>query len=325
MNITLDQLNYVDLIVIIFIIFYVLERSRRGVLVVSVNLILFVTSIIIAILTYRTLGDYIAITFDIFPLFAYAAAFFGVFIFSQFIIGLFTNMIVRLVPSTWHTSWWSRVLAVVPAFIDGFILVAAVIFLLVALPLPANLKSDIMSSTSANRLTTSLMQIERVVRNTLGSAIDDSFTFITTRPTDTEFMRLPFRPTQLSPDPDAENRMLELVNYERSRLGIRPLTMDDEIQNVAREYSKEMWEGQFFSHVSPDGSTPFDRINEANIEFLLAGENLALAPSVEIAHVGLMNSPGHRANILNPLYGRVGIGVIDGGIYGKIYTQNFTN
>jgi uncharacterized protein YkwD len=62
-----------------------------------------------------------------------------------------------------------------------------------------------------------------------------------------------------------------------------------------------------------------------NINYIAAGENLALAQTVEIAHMGLMNSPGHRANILNPKFGRIGIGIMDGGIYGIMVTQNFRN
>jgi uncharacterized protein YkwD len=52
---------------------------------------------------------------------------------------------------------------------------------------------------------------------------------------------------------------------------------------------------------------------------------LAYAASVDLAHNGLMRSPGHRANILSADFGQVGIGVIDGGIYGKMFTQEFTN
>jgi uncharacterized protein YkwD len=66
-------------------------------------------------------------------------------------------------------------------------------------------------------------------------------------------------------------------------------------------------------------------MHEANVRFLTAGENLALAPTLEIAHRGLMNSPGHRANILNPDFGRVGIGIMDGGMRGLMVSQEFRN
>jgi uncharacterized protein YkwD len=57
----------------------------------------------------------------------------------------------------------------------------------------------------------------------------------------------------------------------------------------------------------------------------VAGENLAMAQSLNIAHDGLMKSPGHRANILRLHFGRVGIGVLDGGRDGLMVTQNFRN
>jgi uncharacterized protein YkwD len=55
------------------------------------------------------------------------------------------------------------------------------------------------------------------------------------------------------------------------------------------------------------------------------GENLALAPSVDLAHIGLMNSPSHRENILDPNFKRIGIGIIDADPYGKMITQVFTD
>jgi Uncharacterized protein with SCP/PR1 domains len=79
----------------------------------------------------------------------------------------------------------------------------------------------------------------------------------------------------------------------------------------------------YFAHKSPDGKDPFDRMKQARVSFHAAGENLALAQTVEIAHTNLMNSPGHRANILSPDFGRLGIGILDGGFYGLMISQEF--
>jgi uncharacterized protein YkwD len=81
----------------------------------------------------------------------------------------------------------------------------------------------------------------------------------------------------------------------------------------------------YFSHYTPEGKDPFERIREGGVSFRTAGENLAFAPTVKIAHTGLMNSPGHRANILRSSFGRVGIGILDGGRRGLMVTQNFRN
>jgi uncharacterized protein YkwD len=80
----------------------------------------------------------------------------------------------------------------------------------------------------------------------------------------------------------------------------------------------------YFSHETPFGVTPFQRMQAAGIHYTIAGENIALAPTLEIAHTGLMHSPGHRANILRRSFGHVGIGVLDGGKFGLMITQDFT-
>jgi uncharacterized protein YkwD len=94
---------------------------------------------------------------------------------------------------------------------------------------------------------------------------------------------------------------------------------------VARAYSADMFARGYFSHLDPDGKSPFDRMRAGDVEFGTAGENLALAPTLKLAHQGLMNSPGHRANILKPEYRTVGIGIVDGGAYGLMVTQDFTD
>jgi uncharacterized protein YkwD len=119
--------------------------------------------------------------------------------------------------------------------------------------------------------------------------------------------------------------MLDLVNGERAKAGLAPLLADDRLREVARAHSLEMFQMDYFSHTSPTSGSPFDRMHAAGISFLVAGENLAYAPNVQVAHDGLMNSPGHRANILRPEFGRVGIGVIRTQGQGSMFTQDFTN
>ena len=98
-----------------------------------------------------------------------------------------------------------------------------------------------------------------------------------------------------------------------------------ELIPVARRHSRDMFARGYFSHVSPDGENLGDRLRKARESYLMAGENLALAPTLHSAHTGLMRSPGHRANILRPQFGRVGIGVLDAGVHGLMVTQNFRN
>jgi uncharacterized protein YkwD len=157
------------------------------------------------------------------------------------------------------------------------------------------------------------------------SSIAETLNLLTIRPESNERVSLPYTVASSRPRPDLEARMLELINKERVAAGLKPLAPDPELTQVARRHSADMFARGYFSHDTPEGRDPFARMREANVHFLTAGENLALAPTVQVAHNGLMHSPGHRANILHPDFGRVGIGIMDGGRRGLMVTQDFRN
>lgn len=122
-----------------------------------------------------------------------------------------------------------------------------------------------------------------------------------------------------------EGRMLALVNQERAANGLAPLTLDPALSSVARAHSLDMATRSYFSHTNPDGLSPFDRMSRAGITFRSAAENIAWAGTVDIAHTSLMNSPGHRANILNPTLNRIGIGIVPKDSRNVMVTQVFTD
>lgn len=120
-----------------------------------------------------------------------------------------------------------------------------------------------------------------------------------------------------------EQQMVDLVNQERQKQGLAPLKVNNELVKVARLKAKDMIDNDYFDHQSPTYGSPFDMMKQFNISFQTAGENLAGHQSVEGAHNGLMNSDGHRANILNGQFKEIGIGIVDGGPYGKMFVQLF--
>lgn len=120
-----------------------------------------------------------------------------------------------------------------------------------------------------------------------------------------------------------EQQMLNLVNAERAKNGLAPLKINMNVVKVARVKAQDMISNKYFSHNSPTYGSPFDMMKHFGITYRTAGENLAGAPTVNSAHTNLMNSSGHRANILNGNFKEVGIGIVDGGPYGKVYVQLF--
>ncbi|PSL48590.1 S-layer family protein [Salsuginibacillus halophilus] len=106
-------------------------------------------------------------------------------------------------------------------------------------------------------------------------------------------------------------QMFDYVNAERAYHGLETLTSSDEIAAVAYAHSLDMAENNYFNHNSLDGRTPADRFNEANIsDYSYGGENISGGYQyVHDSHRGLMNSPGHRANILRDNFDALGVGI----------------
>lgn len=120
-----------------------------------------------------------------------------------------------------------------------------------------------------------------------------------------------------------EQQMVDLVNRERTKNGLSPLSVDLEVARVAGIKSQDMVDNNYFSHNSPTYGSPFDMMKKFGISYLHAGENLAGNTTVEKAHTALMNSSGHRQNILSPNFTHIGIGVRTSPKYGYVYTQMF--
>lgn len=120
-----------------------------------------------------------------------------------------------------------------------------------------------------------------------------------------------------------EQQMVNLLNQDRIKLGLKPLEVDMRLVKAARLKSQDMITKNYTSHISPTYGSPFDMLKSMGITYKTAGENIAGAGTVERAYTNLMNSPGHRANMMNPNYTKVGIGIIQGGPYGLMITQMF--
>lgn len=120
-----------------------------------------------------------------------------------------------------------------------------------------------------------------------------------------------------------EQQMLNLVNAERAKNGLAPLKADATLTKVARAKSQDMITNKYFAHQSPTYGSPFDMMKSFGVTYRSAGENIAGNQSVTAAFQAWMNSPGHKANILGAQYNYTGIGIVHGGPYGIMFTQEF--
>lgn len=123
----------------------------------------------------------------------------------------------------------------------------------------------------------------------------------------------PPTPAQSPQTAEIEAQIRQRINEIRQEQGLSELQVNEKLAEVARRYSQQMAEQNFFSHTSPTGSTLEQRVQSAGIVYMLVGENLFKSTNipqpVNAAVEGWMDSPGHRENILRSQYRETGVGV----------------
>ncbi len=315
--------NYVDLLLILLVLLSVVRGWQRGLLLGLIDLLRWIGSPLLALRFYQPLAQWLGPRVGWPEVWDLPAAFALALVVAALLINIIGYALARGLPQRMHQWHGNRLLGIVLGLANGIVAAAIAAALLLALPLPGGIRASARESDIANRLAAYTQRFEAAFTPVFGDAIAQTLNLLTVRPESNQRVTLPYTVAQPPPAPELEAQMLQLVNQERARAGLAPLAADPELREVARRHSADMFARGYFSHVTPEGRSPFDRMAAAGVTYRTAGENLALAPTLSLAHTGLMNSPGHRANILHPDFGRVGIGIVDGGLRGLMVTQNF--
>ncbi|MCL5433011.1 MAG: CvpA family protein [Patescibacteria group bacterium] len=319
-------LNFFDIIILVIFIFYAIEGYSIGFFSSLFDLASFLLSFILGLKFYFLIGGLLIDFLHIPQGFADAGGFFIIFLFCDIIVNvILKRKILSKIPGKFIKSKANRFLGFIPALFSAGILVSFILTLIISLPFSPFLKEAVASSRFGSLLVLNTADFEKKLNDVFGGAVNETLNFLTISPQSNEFVDLNFKIKDLKVDKISERQMLALVNKERKATNLNSLVFDDDLAKVARSHAEDMFKNGYFSHYSENGSSPFDRLSIASIDFVYAGENLALAPSTELAMQGLMNSKGHRENILSPNFNKIGIGVVDGGIYGKMFVQEFSN
>jgi uncharacterized protein YkwD len=319
-------INPIDILLVILVLLSVLNGYRRGFVHGVLDLASWVLSLLAGLRYYEPVAQWLGPLIDLWSeVWDRPVAFVLVAVIVGVIVQVIGYWLLIRMPEDIHERRANRVLGVVPGFVNGLIIVAIISALLLAVPLNEGLSERTRDSALVNRLAVYAERLENQLRPVFTEAIARTLNLLTIRPDSNERVNLPFSVEHPRPRPELEKQMLDLVNQERQANGLSPLAPDPELTEVARRHSADMFARGYFAHDTPEGLSPFDRMRAANVRFTTAGENLALAPTIPVAHTGLMNSPGHRANILRREFGRVGIGVMDGGMRGLMVSQEFRN
>ncbi|HEV3469959.1 MAG TPA: CvpA family protein [Pyrinomonadaceae bacterium] len=320
------NVTFVDILLVLVVALSVWNGWHRGFVAGLLDLVRWAGSLLAAVRFYQPVARWLGPRVDFW---SDAWDMPVAFLLVAFVVGVLIHLagaalLSRMSPRA-HERPLNRALGLLPGLASGLILAAVLSALLLAMPLPEGPRESARESALANRLAVYTEQLEARLVPIFHEAVRQTLNRLLIRPESDERVELPYTVGRTTPRPELEAQMLEMVNRERAAAGLKPLAFDAELLPVARAHSADMFARGYFSHYTPEGRSPFDRIQAEGVTFRTAGENLALAPTLTIAHNGLMNSPGHRANILRPEFGRVGIGIMDGGLRGLMVTQNFRN
>ncbi|NEU08020.1 hypothetical protein GZH53_06815 [Flavihumibacter sp. R14] len=318
-------MNYVDLILVLVICISSYSGWKHGFIYSVTELLNWTGSLAIAFLLYPYLSAFLETIIHIKSFWTTPLLFIAAIILARLMLAVVLDHLLEKVPDSAHQHQTNRFLGIIPGAVNGMIFASLLAIVISGIPLGNNFSEEAQNSSVVYRLTSRTKWLEDKARPVFSNMINDSGTIFTIHPETNKLIKLPFKINTSKTRPDLEARMLVLINHERMKRKLKPLKADISLREVAREHSVDMFRRGYFSHNTPEGMDPFDRIRIAHISFTTAGENLALSPNLKTAHNGLMESPGHRANILHRDFGRIGIGIIDGGVNGIMVTQNFRN
>ncbi len=323
-------MNYIDLILIIFLGYFFYQGFRKNLLSSVVSFVAFVVSIGTSLVFYSRVSQILQNSFATPSFIAQPLAFVLLASLTEIVISHGLVFIITKLKFTFKLSkkldLLTKILGGILQVGHGLILLALLVVTVTTLPLNLVIKEAVTNSKICEFILDKTSGLEKGVNQIFGEIGDQSLLARVIEPENKEGVKLDFVKTlDLKINLTDAREMMNLVNQERVKENLSELIWQENLAKVGEDYAKDMWQRKYFAHYSPEGNSVADRLRKAKINFSVVGENLALAPTVKIAHQGLMNSEGHRANILDKNFKKLGIGVVENGFYGKIFVQVFTN
>jgi uncharacterized protein YkwD len=320
-------INWVDWTIVGILIYYAVQGWNAGFADLGLSFITFLLSLFLSIKFHAPVGDFLSQTFGIPSVWTGVLGYILVAFVAQAILSELVQLLLGKLPQQLVFSKVNKLLGTVVSIADGFVIITFFLLVILALPIRGSIKTDVHNSKIADFLVKTAQKYGGPITSTIDQAREEVIKFITVEPDSNENISLPITPTEseLIVDTADEEKMVNLVNQERAKVRVEPVRVDSNMTAVAEAHARDMFLRRYFSHVTPEGLTARDRLEKAGVTFNVAGENIAYASDLMTAHEGLMNSPGHRQNILDPSFRRIGIGIISTVTWGTMFVQDFAN
>lgn len=326
------MITYLDIALVLLGLFLIWQGYKVGLVGGLLNLLITLASFVLATFLYPLAGDLIVKIFSVNENFARVIGFVVTLTLLELLLNTSITFLYGKIAPLYRRSKLvaklDHILGSIPSLVVGLFLALLVSLLVLTLPVQPFLRETIQQSLWGKYVVARSLGLTPLIEKTLNRLPYKNLVYIITpeNPSSNQSQNLNLpKNISLTPNSQLEKEMWELVNNERRAVGLKELKFDNSLRDVGRDHCADMFKRNYFSHYTPEKESPFDRLDKAKIDYIAAGENLAYAPSLALAHQGLMNSPGHKANILRDSFGTLGVGVIDGGLYGKMFCQEFTD
>jgi uncharacterized protein YkwD len=327
-------LGSADLVLLGLLALFAFGGYQRGFVHEVLEIVGLALAVVVALLTFRQVGAVVDRAIGLPPHVVDLVAFAGVFLVGLVVFAIVSAVVawpIELTVSRLGLHRPNSLLGALPALLKGVVILGFGLRALALAPIDGGFLGELTTSRVGRGVEDAAAVVLPYGEGVFDEIAEQATRFVppvsepsASRAGEESRLNVP-RGLTTWPDPDSEAVMLRLLNQERTLAGRQPLTADERLREVARGHSEEMFRLGYFAHESPTAGGPFDRLRQAGIRYAAAGENLAYAPTVEAAHRGLMNSPDHRRNILAPEFRKVGIGALQSGLWGRMFTQVFTS
>jgi uncharacterized protein YkwD len=316
-------LNAVDLVIISVLLIFAFDGVGRSLVIETLDLISFLLAMLISFSFYNFPARFFEGQFNTPHGLSLVLGFMVSWFLTESLFYIFVRFFISKLPH--FKIVFEKYLSIIPAILRGLIFIALILVVIATFPVQPKLKKSVQDSKVGNAILNNAYALEQPMKNVFGGFSDETLTFLTIKPKTNENINLGFKTSDFKIDERAEFDMLDLVNKERTIRGLNALKYDPILQKAARDHSADMFQRGYFSHYTPEGEDVANRGDKYSVEYIVIGENLAYAPTLETAHQGLMNSPGHRANILSAEFNKIGVGVMNGDAFGMMFTQVFSD
>jgi uncharacterized protein YkwD len=314
-------LSVADIILILSILFFTWLGYRRGFINSSLDLVKWTGALLPGILWYEDIAALLAKNFSLEQQWQKPVSFLLLFTISLCLLTLLFIVIKKIISPATQQSFVNKISGLIPGFLIGI-----VIAMLLAKVFVLSIWFTPTGKSSKNLLVSSLANSTNWLDDKMDQVFNAPLTTQISGASETLYSESDeFKSATFTARPDLEEQMLHMVNAERKTIGLKLLVPEGKLQLAAHSHAADMFTRGYFSHITPEAINPFERMKKFGIRYTAAGENLAHSNGVDEAYTGLMNSPGHRANILNKQFNKIGISILDGGEKGLMVVQEFSN